>query len=109
MRTIAKYTGATIVGLNNNDYQLQRLALHNKRNKLDHLCSGVKGDFLRMSFPSNSFDAAYAFEATCHAANRVEVLVLCCNSAFFFSNLRNCPGVPRDLPHAQARRPLCHV
>ena len=68
MRTIAKYTGATIVGLNNNDYQLQRLALHNKRNKLDHLCSGVKGDFLRMSFPSNSFDAAYAFEATCHAA-----------------------------------------
>lgn len=73
MRTIARYSGATIVGLNNNDYQLKRLDIHNKRNGLDHLCSGVKGDFLKMPFEDNSFDAVYAFEATCHAANRVEV------------------------------------
>jgi sterol 24-C-methyltransferase len=26
-----------------------------------------------MPFEDNSFDAVYAFEATCHAANRVEV------------------------------------
>ena len=73
MRAIARYSGATVVGLNNHQYQLQRLALHNKRNKLDHLCSGVHGNFLAMPFPDNSFDAVFSFEATCHAANRVEV------------------------------------
>ena len=42
MRAIARYTGATVVGINNNAYQLTRLDTHNKRNGLDHLCSGVK-------------------------------------------------------------------
>ena len=42
MREIAKYSGATIVGLNLNAYQLQRLAVHNKNNGLEHLCSGVE-------------------------------------------------------------------
>ena len=73
MRTIAKYSGSTIVGLNNNEYQLKRLAIHNDRNKLSHLCSGVKGNFLDMPFPDASFDSAFAFEATCHAPNRVDV------------------------------------
>ena len=46
MRTIARYSGASIVGLNISPYQLERLAIHNKRNGLDHLCSGVEVDSL---------------------------------------------------------------
>ena len=32
------------------------------------LCQPMQGDFLNMPFPDNTFDAAYAIEATCHAA-----------------------------------------
>ncbi|RAL64882.1 hypothetical protein DID88_001477 [Monilinia fructigena] len=51
-REIAKFTGAHITGLNNN--MITKLSF-------------VKGDFMQMSFPANSFDAVYAIEATVHA------------------------------------------
>src|SRR5271167_1651617 len=37
-----------------------------KRNLCDSV-TFVKGDFMKMSFPDNSFDRIYSIEATCHA------------------------------------------
>ncbi|KAK3050235.1 Delta(24)-sterol C-methyltransferase [Extremus antarcticus] len=66
-REIAKFTGANIVGLNNNDYQIERATGYAIKEKLDNQLSYVKGDFMQMDFPDNSFDAVYAIEATVHA------------------------------------------
>lgn len=66
-REIAKFTGAHITGLNNNDYQIQRATHYAKKEGLDKQLAFVKGDFMQMDFPDNSFDAVYAIEATCHA------------------------------------------
>ncbi|KAG8530088.1 Delta(24)-sterol C-methyltransferase [Bacidia gigantensis] len=66
-REIAKFTGAKIVGLNNNDYQIERATHYAAKEGLSSQLSFTKGDFMQMSFPSESFDAVYAIEATVHA------------------------------------------
>ncbi|RDL41486.1 Sterol 24-C-methyltransferase [Venustampulla echinocandica] len=66
-REIAKFTGAHITGLNNNDYQIERATKYAQLEGLSHQLKFVKGDFMQMSFPANSFDAVYAIEATVHA------------------------------------------
>lgn len=66
-REICQFTGCTIVGLNNNDYQIQRANHYAQKHKLDHKLSYVKGDFMQMDFEPESFDAVYAIEATVHA------------------------------------------
>jgi len=53
--------------LNNNEYQVKRCAYLAKKHGLEHLCSAVKGNFEEMPFQDDTFDAAYAIEATCHA------------------------------------------
>jgi sterol 24-C-methyltransferase len=67
MRSIARFSGAEIVGINNNDYQLRRAETHTRAAGLEGLCSAQKGDFMAMPFAPDSFDAAYAIAATCHA------------------------------------------
>jgi sterol 24-C-methyltransferase len=67
MRTIARFAGCKVTGLNNNAYQVVRAETHNKRAGLEGLCEVVKGDFMAMPFPDGCFDAAYAIEATVHA------------------------------------------
>ncbi|KAK1758287.1 sterol 24-C-methyltransferase erg-4 [Echria macrotheca] len=66
-REIAKFTDAHITGLNNNDYQIARATRYAVRDGLSGQLKFVKGDFMQMSFPDNSFDAVYAIEATVHA------------------------------------------
>ena len=66
-REIAKFTGAKIVGLNNSDYQIDRATAYAAKESLSDQLSFVKGDFMQMDFPENSFDAVYAIEATVHA------------------------------------------
>ncbi|ETS77092.1 Sterol 24-C-methyltransferase [Pestalotiopsis fici W106-1] len=66
-REIAKFTGCHVTGLNNNDYQLQRATIYAERDGLASQLKFVKGDFMQMEFPDNSFDAVYAIEATVHA------------------------------------------
>jgi sterol 24-C-methyltransferase len=70
MRSIARFSGALIAGVNNNDYQLEKLRTHNQDAGLGDLCSGFKGDFMNLSVPEASYDAAYAIEATCHAPHK---------------------------------------
>ena len=66
-REICKFTNANITGLNNNDYQIERATRYAAREGLSDKLNFVKGDFMQMSFPENSFDAVYAIEATVHA------------------------------------------
>jgi sterol 24-C-methyltransferase len=67
MRNIARFTKARITGINNNAYQLKRVAAKNAAEGLAQQCSGVKGDFMNMPFDDNTFDGVYAIEATVHA------------------------------------------
>lgn len=69
MREIARVSGANIVGLNNNSYQIGRAQKHNEKAGLAHLCSMQEGDFNKMPFEANTFDAIYTIEACCHAAD----------------------------------------
>ncbi len=71
MRSMARFSGATIEGINNNEYQLTKLRKYNEAAGLDSLCSGFKGDFMNLPVPDAEYDAAYAFEATCHAPDKV--------------------------------------
>ncbi|KAH7865734.1 hypothetical protein Vadar_010461 [Vaccinium darrowii] len=45
----------------------------NRKAGVDKTCDYVQADFMKMPFPNNSFDAAYALEATCHAPDAVGV------------------------------------
>lgn len=71
MRSIARFSGAAIEGVNNNDYQLEKLASHNEKEGLGDSCSAFKGDFMRLEVPDGLYDAAYTIEATCHAPDKV--------------------------------------
>ncbi|EEQ29927.1 Delta(24)-sterol C-methyltransferase [Microsporum canis] len=66
-REIAKFAGVNIVGLNNNDYQIERATHYAEKEGLSKQLRFVKGDFMQMSFEPNTFDAVYAIEATVHA------------------------------------------
>ncbi|XP_073308877.1 24-methylenesterol C-methyltransferase 2-like [Primulina huaijiensis] len=73
MRAIASHSGANVVGITINEYQVKRARMHNKKAGLDKLCEVVCGNFLQMPFDENSFDGAYSIEATCHAPKLEEV------------------------------------
>lgn len=70
MRAIARFSGATIVGVNNNDYQIARGTKQNAEAGLADRCSFEKADFMHLPFEDERFDAAYAIEATCHAPDK---------------------------------------
>lgn len=73
MRAIARFSGATVVGVNNNEYQIKRGTKHNEQTGLGHLCSFLKADFMKLPVPDKSYDAVYAIEATCHAPDKVKL------------------------------------
>jgi len=68
-REIAQFTDAQIIGLNNNDFQIQRARKYTKAAGLEGQVTFVKGDFMKLTeqFGENYFDAVYAIEATVHA------------------------------------------
>ncbi|CCX05212.1 S-adenosyl-L-methionine-dependent methyltransferase [Pyronema domesticum] len=66
-REMTRFAGVNIVGLNNNDYQIERATNYAIKAGLQDKQKFVKGDFMQMSFEPNSFDAVYAIEATVHA------------------------------------------
>ena len=73
MRSIARFSGASIEGVNNNDYQLEKARTHNEAAGLGSQCSAFKGDFMHLSVRDGIYDAAYAIEATCHAPDKTRV------------------------------------
>ncbi len=65
MGSIAHYSGASMIGINNNAYQIERARLHTR--DISSLCRFIKADFMRIPEKDNHFSAAYAIEATVHA------------------------------------------
>ena len=72
LREIARFSGATIVGVNSNAYQLERARTLTDEAGLGHLAEFLECDFMQMDAPDGSFDAAYAIEATIHAPSKVD-------------------------------------
>ncbi|MCG8589205.1 MAG: methyltransferase domain-containing protein [Proteobacteria bacterium] len=70
MRNIARFSGSTVVGVNNNDYQLAKLERYNEAAGLGGQCSGFKGDFMALKVEDETYDAAYTIEASCHAPDK---------------------------------------
>ncbi|KAK4512362.1 suppressor of tub2 mutation [Mucor velutinosus] len=89
-RAITHLTGASIVGLNNNAYQLEKAREYTIQEDLGDKLSFIKvskwfdlqeipelnliacfcinqGDFMQIPFDQGTFDRVYAIEATCHA------------------------------------------
>jgi sterol 24-C-methyltransferase len=73
MRAIARFSGASVVGVNNNEYQIKRGTKHNEQAHLAGQCSFLKSDFMKLPVPEKSYDAIYAIEATCHAPDKVKL------------------------------------
>lgn len=82
MRNIAKFTGANVTGITLNPYQVDRGNELSRQAGLQELdaqgkpkgqCKSVQGDFMEMPFGDETFDGAYAIEATCHAPDRVGI------------------------------------
>jgi sterol 24-C-methyltransferase len=70
LRNIARFSGASVTGLNNNTYQVARSRKLLQAAGLTGQCDVVPGDFMTLPFPDESFDASYAIESTCHAPER---------------------------------------
>ncbi|PVH75062.1 CgERG6-2 protein [Cadophora sp. DSE1049] len=66
-REIARFADCHVTGLNINDYQIQRATRAAGICGMADQLKFVKGDFMQMPFPDNTFDAIYAIEATVHA------------------------------------------
>jgi sterol 24-C-methyltransferase len=58
-REIARFADVNIIGLNNNDFQIQRARKYTKAAGLEDQVRFVKGDFMKLSeqFGDNTFDA----------------------------------------------------
>jgi sterol 24-C-methyltransferase len=71
MREIAAFSGACIVGINSNAYQLCKCEKYNLEANLSSQCSLLNADFMSIPCADDAFDAIYAVEATCHAPDRL--------------------------------------
>ena len=70
---IARFSGANIVGVNSNAYQLERARRYAREADLAHLADFLHCDFLDVDAPDESFDAVYSIEATCCAPDKVSI------------------------------------
>ena len=70
---IARFSGAKIVGVNSNAYQLERARKLTREAKLSDLADFIHCDFLSVEAPDESFDAAYSIEASCCAPDKVSI------------------------------------
>ena len=70
---IVRFSGARIVGVNNNAMQLERATRRSEAAGLSHLTDWLECDFMQVDAPDASFDAAYSIEATCCAPDKVGV------------------------------------
>ena len=67
MATIAAATGASVTGLNNNAHQIARGERMLRKRGLADRCRFLCADFMNVPLDDGHFDAAYSFDAMCHA------------------------------------------
>jgi len=70
MMEIARASGAQVLGVNNNAYQVARAQRHVARAGLSGRCTLLQADYMAIPRDDASFDAAYAIEATAHAPDK---------------------------------------
>ena len=71
MRRIARESGVRVVGVNNNEVQVEKAKMLNAEAGLDHAVECVTCSFMDMGvIEDNTFDAGYAIESTCHAPDK---------------------------------------
>ncbi|OGN64085.1 MAG: hypothetical protein A3E80_04560 [Chlamydiae bacterium RIFCSPHIGHO2_12_FULL_49_9] len=72
MKNIAQHSGASIMGLNINSYQIKKAKKYIEESGLEKTCSFHLGDFMEVGLPNQSFDAIYSIEATPHAPDKTK-------------------------------------
>ena len=71
MRRVAREAGVRVVGVNNNEIQLDRAKALNAEAELDHMVDYLACSFMDMGpIADDSFDRGYAIESTCHAPDK---------------------------------------
>ena len=71
LTTINKTTGASITGLNINSHQVAQSQRRVQKEGISESCGFLNADYMKLALPDEHFDAAYAFEAICHAPDRI--------------------------------------
>lgn len=72
MRNIQQFTGADITGVTINQYQVRVANQYCTQKGISDKSRAFQGDFQKLDekFDAESFDVAYAIEATCHSPDR---------------------------------------
>ena len=68
MGNLARHSGASFVGINNNAYQIERAKLHTR--DVESLCRFIHGDYMRIPEDDERYDAAFVIESTPHAPDK---------------------------------------
>ena len=68
MANLARYCGASFVGVNNNAYQIERAKAHTR--DVESLCRFVHGDYMQIPEADDCFDSAISIEAMPHAPDK---------------------------------------
>ena len=68
MRTLARYSGASFVGINNNAYQIERAEAHTQ--DVRSLCRFIRCDYMQIPEDDDRYDAAFAIESMPHAPDK---------------------------------------
>jgi len=69
-RNIHRFTGAKITAVTLNQAQVNRGNVLCRKEGVAGMVELVQGDFMKLPFPDNTFDAVFAIESTCHAPDR---------------------------------------
>lgn len=73
MRAIARFSGATILGINNNAHQIQRGRQLNRETGFAERLDFLKTDFMKMPLNDESVDAVYTIDAYCYAPQKIKL------------------------------------
>ena len=115
MRRVACEAGVQVVGVNNNEIQLQRARSLNAEAGLDQVVHCVLCNFMDMSiFEDDTFDRGYAMESTCHAPDKAgafaEIFRVLKRGALFWGQEMCMTDKfdPNDSRHLAVQRDLMH-
>ncbi len=72
MMSIARMSGASIVGINISDHQIRRGNTLVKKAGLEDRCEFLLANFLDLPCADDHFDAVYSIEAICHSPDRLQ-------------------------------------
>ena len=71
MRRVAREAGVKVLGINNNEIQLNKAKELNAEAGLDHMVEHLACSFMDMGvIADDTFDCGYAIESTCHAPDK---------------------------------------